>query len=211
MKKILMVLMVFISLVSFGDQFFKKGTHTKWFNNFNNNSNYNAKASECLYTQVASFYNKNQKVSLIRYISEIIRARDIVENSITFDLDLAVVSYRLDSYENNFDCKVLDDEIIVFEIKKDFGYAGYINMKTKKIYLYPYKVFNYDINRTDDKEISEVIDEINEGIRELPELKNNVFSPSAVSQFKRSNSNEGSGSEYENTTKRKPKRLGYDN
>ena len=84
-------------------------------------------------------------------------------------------------------------------------------MKTKKIYLYPYKVFNYDINRTDDKEISEVIDEINEGIRELPELKNNVFSPSAVSQFKRSNSNEGSGSGYENTTKRKPKRLGYDN
>ena len=73
------------------------------------------------------------------------------------------------------------------------------------------KLKSYNLESTLVEQLISVIDEINEGIRELPELKNNVFSPSAVSQFKRSNSNEGSGSGYENTTKRKPKRLGYDN
>ncbi len=210
MKKVLVVLMVLVSLSMFGkiseDQYFKKGTHTKWFENFRNDNSYSIEANKFLYTKVLSFYNKNKKVSVVRYICEVIRARDIAENSITFDTEVIKNYYSLDSYENNFDCKVLDDEIIVFEIKRNFGYAGYVNMKTKDIYLYPYIIFNFDISdRSNDKDISKIIDEINEEIQETPELKETIFDTNAISQFKRSEDN--------NTieTKKKPKRLGYDN
>ena len=182
MKKVLVVLMVLVSLSMFGkiseDQYFKKGTHTKWFENFRNDNSYSIEANKFLYTKVLSFYNK----------------KDVK------------IYYSLDSYENNFDYKVLDDEIIVFEIKKDFGYAGYVNMKTRGIYLYPYIIFNFDISdRSNDKDISKIIDEINEEIQETPELKETIFDTNAISQFKRSEDN--------NTivTKKKPKRLGYDN
>ena len=210
MKKVLVVLMVLVSLSMFGkiseDQYFKKGTHTKWFENFRNDNSYSIEANKFLYTKVLSFYNKNKKVSVVRYICEVIRARNIVETSTIFDKEDVKIYYSLDSYENNFDYKVLDDEIIVFEIKKDFGYAGYVNMKTRGMYLYPYIIFNFDISdRSNDKDISKIIDEINEEIQETPELKETIFDTNAISQFKRSEDN--------NTieTKKKPKRLGYDN
>ena len=74
------------------------------------------------------------------------------------------------------------------------------------MYLYPYIIFNFDISdRSNDKDISKIIDEINEEIQETPELKETIFDTNAISQFKRSEDN--------NTieTKKKPKRLGYDN
>ena len=87
MKKVLVVLMVLVSLSMFGkiseDQYFKKETHTKWFENFKNNNSYSIEANKFLYTKVLSFYNKNKKVSVVRYICEVIRTRNIVETSTT--------------------------------------------------------------------------------------------------------------------------------
>ena len=76
MKKVLVVLMVLVSLSMFGkiseDQYFKKGTHTKWFENFRNDNSYSIEANKFLYTKVLSFYNKNKKVffKLKKYIKD---------------------------------------------------------------------------------------------------------------------------------------------
>ena len=175
MKKILVILMVLVSLVSCGIL----EDHSEWFNKHKNSNKVKSKEWEYVYKNDEKFDSlleeRNPKVTGARQLAEIYKA--------WMTLMFLDEPEDIDILKNKLHFKFIDDEILIFEFDTNMHYSGYINTKTHEIYLYnPI----YD-NHTQQNAVSyeKLVNEINRQLKGNQMIKDMILGKDRNDDFKK--------------------------